>query len=219
MPTTQRFARRLRFLIATLCAVTILMSLPEVLLSPVSVAHADSSETKQNEKKAKKHFRQGQRMFAMGRFRPALESYEKAYTLSKYPDILFNMAQCYRNLGDYESAVFHFRTYLEKKPDAKNREAVTELITKLEIEMEEADRQRREEQDEKKPPRIKKPKKRTKKSKKKTKKVKSGPFYTRWWFWTGVVLAAGGGTGYYYFFAREDGGIPNTDLGNIDFGP
>lgn len=173
-------------------------------------------------KQAKKYFRQGQRMFAMGRFRQALTSYEKAYALSEYPDILFNIAQCYRNLGDYESAIFHFRAYLDKKPDAGNRDAVLALISKLESEMATADQNPPDTGH--KPKNIKPP---PDKDKDRDKVVESprpaerrsrgGPFYKRWWFWTGVVVvAAGAGTGAYFFFLR-DRGVPDTSLGNIDF--
>ena len=230
MPTASRSSRRLHWLIALICVVA-LPVLEYGLVGPVRIAHAqpdsDSGKKKSSSKKAKKHFRQGQRMFAMGRFRKALASYEKAYSLSKHPDILFNIAQCYRNLGDYESAIYHFETYLEKKPEADNREAVLELIDKLDAEMAEADKLRDKDKDRDKdrdkdkdkvdPDRDpdKNPARTKKRRKSRTKK--SGPFYTRWWFWTGLVVVAGGATGTGLYLRSREGGIPDSTLGNVVF--
>ncbi len=219
MLIASRSPRRLRLLLASLCALTISASpggLFADFMGSSRVAHAQSDKDgagSSSKGEARKYFRQGQRNFAMGRFRKALGNYEKAYSLSKHPDILFNIAQCYRNLGDFESAVYHFRTYLEEKPDAKNRKSVVELIEKLELEIEKADRKKDPPPEEK----IKPPKK-TKRSKKPKNEAKaSSPIYKRWWFWAGLVTVAGGaGTGA-YFYVNRDNGVPDTSLGNIDF--
>ena len=224
MPIASRSARWLRLLIASLCALAISAGEAGPLsgvMSSDGTAHAQSDPKSDDKgpassKQARKFFRQGQRMFAMGRFRKALASYEKAYSLSKHPDILFNMAQCYRNLGDYESAVYHFRTYLEKKPDASNRKSVLELIEKLEAEIAKADRRKDPPPDDRIKPKPRPPK-RTKPPKRKKDREASSPIYKRWWFWAGLVTVAGGaGVGIYYATSR-DNGIPDTSLGNIDF--
>lgn len=166
-------------------------------------AHADESPTRA----AKKHYERGQKLFALQKFEQALEQYQKAYDAKPIPDFLFNIGQCHRNLGDYESAIFSFKRYLKLSPDAENREQVEELIAKLEDEQGATDAKRlglrkdtrRASSDEPPPP-------------------ADDPIYKKWWFWTGVIVVGGaaGGVGYY---AATRGGPPNTSLGrNIVFG-
>ena len=161
--------------------------------------------------RARQYFRDGQRMFAMGRFRQALASYQKAHKLFEHPDILFNIAQCYRNIGDYESAIANFRKYLDELPEADHRKAVLDLITKLEKEMANADRRRRN--------RVRRQPILNQKPTVSTERTHEGPssppIYKRWWFWAGVAAIAGGGTAYY--LSSRDGELPGSDLGNIDF--
>src|SRR5262249_53512921 len=45
---------------------------------------------------------------------------------------LYNIAQCYRQLGDKPNAIRFYRTYLRETPNAPNREDVTRLISVLE---------------------------------------------------------------------------------------
>jgi len=158
--------------------------------------------------KAKKYFARAQKLFALGRFKQALASYENAYESKPLPEFLFNIGQCHRNLGDYKSAIFSFRKYLKLKPDAKNRKAVTKLIRELEDEIARADEKL--ERDRKRevvkpppPPKKKKP-------------TKTGAFYTRWWFWTGVATVAAAGTAT-AIVVGDQGGIPSSDLGNVEF--
>lgn len=213
-----------RFLLTALCIVALAAgsSVTIPILVPDAHAQSDTSDEdskKSSAKRAKKHFRQGQRLFAMGRFREALTSYEKAHSLSQYPDILFNMAQCYRNLGDFESAIFHFRLYLKQKPDAKNREAVVELMEKLDEEMAAADRERDKKARRKK--RQKKPARQpiTKKPEEPADRSNPRPIYGKWWFWFSVAAVAGASVGGYYILDNQDSGTPDTALGNIDFPP
>lgn len=215
----RRYPRWHRVLTMALCVVILTAGSALSVPAFAPVAHAQSKDSADDDKKgpakqAKKHFRQGQRMFAMGRFREALASYEKAHSLSQYPDILFNMAQCYRNLGDFESAIFHFRLYLKQKPDAENRDAVLELMEKLEEEMEMADRERDKEKREKPRRKTRKPVKNT--PERPPEQDRGSPFYGKWWFWFGVAAVAGG-TGVFFVFNNRESGTPDSALGNIDF--
>lgn len=61
---------------------------------------------------AREHFRQGEVFYRTGRFRQAIEAYRKALSLEMHPSYLFNIAQCHRQLGELEAAVFHYRLFL-----------------------------------------------------------------------------------------------------------
>ena len=45
--------------------------------------------------------------------------------------LLFDIAQCYRNLGDYDRAQFFFRRFTVAAPDSPNRPAVERLIAEM----------------------------------------------------------------------------------------
>jgi tetratricopeptide (TPR) repeat protein len=167
---------------------------------PPRIAHADDPATRA----AKRHFDRGEKLFALGKFDEALDEYQQAFDAKPIPDFLFNIGQCYRNLGDYQQAIFSFKKYLKLEPDASDKDKVEKLIDELEEKQERGEGQRlvgKKEQPPPPPPPAK----------------SSSPFYTKWWFWTGVaVVGAGAGVGAY---EATKGGPPDTSLGrNIVFG-
>src|SRR6187551_2120899 len=93
-----------------------------------SVAHADDPATRA----ARRHYERGEKLFALGKFDDALEEYQTAFDAKPLPGFLYNIGQCYRNLGDYDQAIFSFKKYLKLEPDASNKEAVERLIEELE---------------------------------------------------------------------------------------
>ena len=160
-----------------------------MLFAPV--AHAEDPSMRA----AKRHFDRGEKLFALGKFDEALDEYQQAFDAKPLPGFLYNIGQCYRNLGDYEQAIFSFKKYLKLEPEASNKEAVERLIEELEEKKAQGDSQKF----------IKK------------KKEPPKPIYKKWWFWTGVGVVAVGGTAAIY---ASGGGSspPGTDLGNIVFG-
>ena len=160
-------------------------------------AFADDPSTRS----AKRHFESGEKLFALGKFDQALDEYQKAFDAKQIPDFLYNIAQCYRNLGDYDQAIFSFKKFLKLEPDAPNRELVEHTIEQLQDKKERGDGQKFFKKDE--PPERPPPK-------------DGKPIYKQWWFWTGVaVVGVAGGTGIYL---GTRGGPPATDLGNIALG-
>jgi tetratricopeptide (TPR) repeat protein len=110
---------------------------------------------------------------------------------------LFNIAQCYRNIGDLDKAIFSFKKYLKEQPDAQNKDAVEKLVEALEEKKSQNDGAKLVDKD-------------------KGAKRESVPIYKQWWFWAGVgVVAVAGSVGIY---EGTKGGPPGTDLGNIVFG-
>lgn len=162
-------------------------------LVPVRPAHAEDRATKA----AQKHFEKAQKLFNLGKFDTALEEYEAAYEAKPLGDFLYNIAQCYRNLEDYDRAIFSFKKYLKEKPDADDRAQVEKFIDELE------DKQARGEGQKfvDKPPPLPPP------------PPQETPIYKKWWFWTGIaVVGAAGGFGIYEVTKSN---TPPTDLGNI----
>jgi tetratricopeptide (TPR) repeat protein len=189
-------------------------SLPRTLLAVclllfafARAAHAEDP----SERAAKRHYDRGQKLYNLQKFEQALEQYQKAFDAQPLPGFLFNIAQCQRNLGDYDAAIFSFKRYLKLDPETEKREQVEELIDELEAKKAEGDterlglgkRQRERDKEEEQPP---------------PREVEGGaPVYKKWWFWTGVaVVGVAGGIGIYYA-TKSSGGMPSTDLGNIDY--
>ena len=158
---------------------------------------------------AKRHFDRGEKLYALTKFSEALDEYQEAFDAKPIPDFLFNIGQCYRNLGYYDSAIFSYQKYLKLAPDAPNRDKVEQLITDLEAKKDQSDthrlglqRRRHAEPEEPEPSEGRAP---------------DRPVYKQWWFWTGIaVVGIAGGVGIYE--VTRSSGPPSTSLGNIVFG-
>ncbi len=160
---------------------------------------------------AKRHYDRGEKLFALGKFDEALDEYQKAFDAKPLPGFLFNIGQCYRNLGDYDQAIFSFKKYLKLDPDTPKREAVDKLIEELEEKQERGEGQKRVQQD-----RETKVAKEQKDEEEQPRPTPNKPIYKQWWFWAGAgAVAVLGGVGIY---AETRPSAPSTDLGNITFG-
>lgn len=82
--------------------------------------------------RAKAAFVLAERAFEEGRFEAALDGYRKAHTLSGRPELLFNIGQSQRSLGQWEPAILSFERYLAAYPAAPDELSVRALITELE---------------------------------------------------------------------------------------
>lgn len=164
-------------------------------------------------KAAKRHFERGQQLYALTKFREALDEYQQAYEARPIPDFLFNIGQCYRNLGDYDSAIFSYKQYLAAAPAAPHRAQVEQLIDDLQARKDQEDARRLALQPRPPPAAPAAPP-----TSPAPAPPPDPPLYTRWWFWTGVgAIAAGTGVATYEL-TRPGSGPPSTSLGNIVFG-
>jgi hypothetical protein len=89
------------------------------------VVHADNKEA------AKEAYSEGKRHYDLGEYDAALTAFKKAYLNYEEPVFLFNIAQCYRALGDRPAAVRSYRAFLRNWPKAPNREQVERIVAEL----------------------------------------------------------------------------------------
>jgi tetratricopeptide (TPR) repeat protein len=82
---------------------------------------------------ARRHFAEGQRHYGTGDWARAFAAYEAAYEAAPLPDLLFNMGQCQRKLGDAAAALDLFRRFLSTSPPAESRSVVMDLVRELEV--------------------------------------------------------------------------------------
>lgn len=86
---------------------------------------------------ARKHFESGVAYLQESDYDSALRAFEKAYQLSKRPEILLNVATVHERAGDLPAAVGALERYLEAAPEGEHVETVKLRITNLKKRIEE----------------------------------------------------------------------------------
>ena len=72
----------------------------------------------------KQLYERATRAYDVGKYNEAIEEYRKAYEIGGDPPMLYNIAQAYRLNDEPEEAVRFYRRYLQRAPNARNREDV-----------------------------------------------------------------------------------------------
>lgn len=220
--------------------VMLAIAIPNGAAEAMSLLSGTASDTDQDvSAEARYHFERGKALFEVGNFRKALREYTKAYELLPLPGLLFNIGQCHRNIGEKQKAIFTFRLYLQKKPNASNRAAVEALIRDLQTP---SDNAFETENDASSLPGYNLPDragqkgtrydqqddqllfdlsdKRRSGRERRTRKPKATPFYKSWWFWTGVAAVVAGGTvGTVLYFRARQPEFPESNLGILQITP
>lgn len=80
---------------------------------------------------AREAFEAGREAYDRGRFQEALSHYERAYALSRLPKLLFNIGRAAESEGDMGLAIDAYEQYLQKVPNADNREFVEARLDRL----------------------------------------------------------------------------------------
>ena len=103
-----------------------------------SWAHADDAADKV---KARALFKQAETSYRLGKFKDALAGYEAALKAAHSPTIIFNIAQCHRQLGDPRKAIFSYKLFLSDwkrmKPGTNppNKKEVDRYIAALKVQV------------------------------------------------------------------------------------
>jgi len=105
---------------------------PNRMLMLAAVTALWASPAWADKEAARAHYKEGQKLYDLGKFSDAAVQFEKGYELHSDPVFLFNLGQCYRQLGNTERALFFYRGFLRNKPDTPNRPQVEQLIADLE---------------------------------------------------------------------------------------
>jgi tetratricopeptide (TPR) repeat protein len=81
---------------------------------------------------AKAIFAEAQKAYQLGRFEEAIAKYERVFEITSHPSLLFNLAQCHRQLSNYERAAFFYERYLATaKAPIPNEQLARELLTEM----------------------------------------------------------------------------------------
>lgn len=71
--------------------------------------------------------------FKARHFKDAIREFNKAYRAHPHPILVFNMARCFEELGNYDAAVDFYQKYLKINPEAVDKAQVEESIATLKL--------------------------------------------------------------------------------------
>jgi tetratricopeptide (TPR) repeat protein len=78
--------------------------------------------------KAKALYDQGLKSYNLAEYADAIKAWKEAYSLSKKPILLFNIAQAYRLDGDCKKAVTFYDSYQREEPNPKNQDELDSAL-------------------------------------------------------------------------------------------
>jgi hypothetical protein len=80
----------------------------------------------------KQHYERATRAYDLQKYSEAIDEYQKAYEIGGDPPMLYNIAQAYRLNDQPTEAIRYYRRYLQRAPEARNREYVERKVADLE---------------------------------------------------------------------------------------
>ena len=78
------------------------------------------------------HYQQATRAYDLGKYQEAVDEYQKVYEIDGDPVMLYNIAQAYRLNDQPQESIHFYRRYLQRSPEARNKEDVERKITAME---------------------------------------------------------------------------------------
>lgn len=78
---------------------------------------------------AKRHFREGMSLIAAGQLERGIAELKQAYAIKPHPDVLYDIAKAYVDLGNIPEALNYFRQYVATDPE--DRDQVTSVMSRL----------------------------------------------------------------------------------------
>ena len=79
---------------------------------------------------AKRHFREGMSLISAGQIERGIAELKQAYAIKPHPDVLYDIAKAYVDLGNITEAISYFRQYVATDP--VDKEQVQSVIRRLE---------------------------------------------------------------------------------------
>ncbi len=102
----------------------------------VAATAVDPAAARRDEAKAA--FTRGNTAYNLGKYADAIAEFERAYALSRLPEILFNLGQCYRKQWETDRrselgrrALHYYEALVREAPTAKVRPDAEQFITEI----------------------------------------------------------------------------------------
>src|SRR5678816_2246243 len=123
-------------------AVVVALVLPsEVAAAPAAQATKAAPDAQQRQRQldeAKAAFAKGNTAYHLGKYPEAIAAFEQAYALSRLPDILFNLGQCYRKQWETDKrselgrrALHYYEAVVREAPSSPVRPNAEQFIAEL----------------------------------------------------------------------------------------
>jgi hypothetical protein len=78
------------------------------------------------------HYERATRAYDLNKYQEAVDEYQKVYEIDGDPVMLYNIGQAYRLNDQPQESIHFYRRYLQRSPEAKNRDDVNRKIVNLE---------------------------------------------------------------------------------------
>lgn len=115
--------------------------------APAARAADPPARSEKTRQRAKQLFERAETTYRLGKFADALALYKQVLALERRPSVVFNIAQCHRQLAHFDKAIFYYKLYLSewvlqngKAPP--NQSEVRARITELRAAKQRAEAQR-----------------------------------------------------------------------------
>ena len=107
---------------------------------PSAIASADTDPlAAPKDAKAAAHLKQGNRHYRLRDFQSAITEYKAGAAIEEAGVFWYNLGQCYRQLGNYEDALWYYQRFLDRgKPTGALKDSVVDFIAKMTAEKEKA---------------------------------------------------------------------------------
>ena len=128
-------ARRVVSRFATVAALLIAWSLvaAPTQARPSDLQNDEASDEADAQERAARLTARAEQLYLAQDFVAALDSYREAYLAVSAPELLFNLGQCHRKLGQFEEAAVFFHVYLQVEPASPYRDMVEGLVAESRI--------------------------------------------------------------------------------------
>lgn len=102
-----------------------------------AIARAQTPTGRPTKPEAVAHFKQGNAHYKVRDFEKAVEEYKAGALIEASAIFDYNLGQCYRQLGKYEDAIWHYERYLRSGiATAQELDSIKNWITQMKAEME-----------------------------------------------------------------------------------
>ncbi len=102
----------------------------------MSSARADKKADEAKKEQARVFYAEGTKAYNLGNFELAIKNYKDAYNALPEPVFLYNIAQAYRLAGDFNQALFFYKSFMRNMPTAPNIAEVERRVAEMEAALE-----------------------------------------------------------------------------------